>query len=95
MQRATRLLRPGEWNLVRRLTFAIAVGWLPLVLITAVFNYGGLISLLTDYRVHARMLIAVPILLFGEVLMETRFRNDPGPFCGGQSPGHPRSGAHE
>ena len=31
-------------------------------------------SLLRDYRVHSRMLIAVPVLLFGDLLLENRFR---------------------
>jgi hypothetical protein len=45
-----------------------------LLVLTAVLNPYGIISLLRDYRVHARLLIAVPVLLFGEVLMEERFR---------------------
>jgi hypothetical protein len=52
----------------------VAVGWLPLALITALVNPESLVSFLRDYRVHARMLIAVPILLAGELLMEARFR---------------------
>src|SRR5262249_27581700 len=55
-------------------TFAIALGWLPIILITALFNLCALASVLRDYRVHARMLIAVPVLLLGQHLMESRFR---------------------
>lgn len=73
-QQATRLIRPDQWNLARRVTAAVAIGWLPPLLITAVFNLGGLASFLRDYRVHSRMLIAVPVLLFGQVLMESRFQ---------------------
>ena len=73
-QQATRLIRPDEWNHSRRLTLAIAVGWLPLILITALFNPGALVSLLNDYRVYSRILIAVPVLLIGQLLMESRFR---------------------
>lgn len=73
-QRAIGLIRPNQWNLGRRITFLIVVGWLPLLLITAVSNLQLLPSLLRDYRVHARMLIAVPALLVGEILMESRFR---------------------
>lgn len=73
-QRAVGLIRPNQWNLARRITFLIAVGWLPLLIITAVLNHQGLVSLLRDYRVHARMLIAVPALLVGEILMESRLR---------------------
>ncbi|MFZ0582923.1 MAG: hypothetical protein WBY66_19940 [Candidatus Acidiferrales bacterium] len=47
---------------------------MPLLLISALLNLPGLASLIRDYRVHARMLIAVPALLVGEMLMESRFR---------------------
>jgi len=73
-QQALGLIRPNEWNNVRRLTFAIALGWLPIILITALFNPDGLVSLLRDYRVHSRMLIAVPVLLIGQLLLESRVR---------------------
>ncbi len=73
-QRAIGLIRSNQWNLGRRITFLIAVGWLPLLLITALLNFQGLDSLIRDYRVHSRMLIAVPALLIGEMLMESRFR---------------------
>jgi hypothetical protein len=73
-QQAARLIRPNEWNHSRRLTLAIAIGWVPLILITALSNPSGLVSLLKDYRVYSRMLIAVPVLLIGQLLMESRFR---------------------
>jgi hypothetical protein len=74
IQHAVGLIRPNEWNLARRITFLIVVGWLPLFLITALVNFDGFVSLLRDYRVHARLLVAVPVLLVGELLMESRFR---------------------
>jgi hypothetical protein len=74
IQQAARLIHPNEWNHVRRVTFAIAVGWLPLILITALFNPDSLVSLLKDYRVSARLLIAVPVLLVGQLWVESRFR---------------------
>ncbi len=73
-QEATRLIHPNEWNSVRRVTFAIALGWVPLILITALFNPDSLASLLRDYRVHSRLLIAVPVLLVGQLWVESRFR---------------------
>ena len=73
-EQAARLIRPNGWNLVRRLTFAIAIGWLPLILLTAFFKPDSLVFLLKDYRVHSRMLIAVPVLLLGQLLVESRFR---------------------
>lgn len=74
LQRTTHLIESDRWNLGRRITFAVAVGWLPLVLMTALFHPAALRSLIMDYRVTARMLIAVPILLLGQVVMESRFR---------------------
>ena len=73
-QEATRLIDANRWNLGRRITFAIALGWLPLVLMTVLFHPAALRSLLVDYRVAPRMLIAVPVLLLGQVVMESRFR---------------------
>ena len=74
VQHAIGLVRPTEWNLGRRISFLIVVGWLPLFVLTALFNREGLVSLIRDYRVHARLLVAVPVLLVGELLMESRFR---------------------
>ncbi len=73
-QQAIRLIRPNEWNMGRRIAMAIIVGWLPLVVLTAAFNAAGLVSLLRDYRVYSRMIIAVPVLLLGQAIMESRFR---------------------
>ncbi len=72
VQQALRLMRPNQWNIGRRITVLIAVTWVPLVAITAVLNPEGLISLLKDYRVYSRFFLAIPALLVGEVLMETR-----------------------
>jgi hypothetical protein len=74
IQRAIGLIRPNQWNLGRRIGFIIVIGWLPLFVLTALLNHEGLISLVRDYRVHSRLLIAVPALLIGEILMELRFR---------------------
>jgi hypothetical protein len=72
-QQAVGLIRPNKWNLGRRITVVIVITWLPLFVLTALLNFQGLDSLLRDYRVHARLLIALPVLLFGELLMEARF----------------------
>lgn len=74
VQQAFHLIGPDKWNHGRRLTSAIAVGWVPLILITILTNPEGLVSLLRDYRVYARLLIAVPVLILGQLLMEIRFR---------------------
>ena len=73
-QLRTRLIHPRLWNLGRRIIFAVAIGWLPLVLLTAIFGPSAVVELLSDYKVASRMLIAVPILLFGQILMESKFR---------------------
>src|SRR5271166_6773109 len=57
-QEAARLIQSDRWNLGRRVIFAIAIGWLPLVLITLLFNPRAVVGLLTDYTVNARMLLA-------------------------------------
>ncbi len=74
-QEAARLIAPDRWNLGRRVIFAIAVGWLPLVLLTLLFNPRAVVGLLTDYPINARMLIGVPVLLAGQVVMENAFRS--------------------
>ncbi len=73
VQQSLGLIHPNRWNLGRRITVLIVITWLPLLLLTALLNFQGLDSLVRDYRVHARFLIALPVLLFGELLMEARF----------------------
>jgi len=73
-QEALRLVHPNHWHLGRRTTCALAIGWLPLVLITLLLNPRALVGLLTDYTVNARMLFGVPVLLAGQPVMETIFR---------------------
>jgi hypothetical protein len=73
-QKAIRLLDANRWNLGRRITLAIVVCWVPLVLITLFLNPHATKGLLSDYPVNVRMLIAIPILLGGQILMENVFR---------------------
>jgi hypothetical protein len=79
-QQATRLIGPDRWNMFRRIVVVIAITWLPLVLITLVSNIHALPSLLCDYRVYARLFLAVPALLLGQALMESRFQTVVGHF---------------
>jgi hypothetical protein len=74
LQQALRLVRSDRWNVPRRVLVLLAIGWLPLFVITAITNPDGLLSLLKEYRLHARMLVAVPVLLIGEIIMDMRFR---------------------
>jgi hypothetical protein len=73
-QEVLRLLRPERCNLGRRIAVAIGVGWLPLVVLTLVLKPATLGDLLRDYTVNMRLLIALPVLLAGQILMETVFR---------------------
>jgi hypothetical protein len=74
LQQASRLIGADQWNVGRRITFAIALGWVPLVLIKLLFDRGNLLFLIKDYAINARILIAVPVLLLAQPLMESSFR---------------------
>ena len=69
-----RLTTPTQWHLSRRLTWTLAISWLPLVIITAASHPEQLRGLLQDYGVYARIMVAIPVLLIGQFLMEGRFR---------------------
>jgi len=74
-QEVAHLIRPNEWNAVRRIVIATLVGWVPLLVLTAVSgSHESLIGLLKDYRVFARVFIAVPLLIAGQKTIEERFR---------------------
>jgi hypothetical protein len=73
-QVVTHLIEMGRWNLVPRVTLILAICWLPLVIITAALYRNELSGLLTDYLLYARIAVAIPILLIGQILMEGRFR---------------------
>ncbi len=70
---AVGLVHPQQWNLGRRVTALLTIAWLPLVIITAVTNRSGLHSLLVDPRVYARLFVAIPALIIGEVFMDGYF----------------------
>jgi hypothetical protein len=74
LQQAVSLIRPNEWGLGRRSAALIAIAWLPLLAITALLNPTALRSLLVDYRVYARLFIAIPVLLSGEIFLDSRFQ---------------------
>lgn len=74
LQQSSRLIGANEWNVGRRIIFAIAVGWVPLVLMKLLADRGNLLLLLKDYRITSRMLIAVPVLLIAQPIMEASFR---------------------
>src|SRR5262245_51672636 len=75
VQEKARLVQAHSWTLHKRVPFAVAVAWLPMVILA--FAHGGwddLRPLLTDYRVYARVFIAIPLLLLAQVTMDVRFR---------------------
>lgn len=74
-QEVLRLIRPNQWNTGRRIFVGVLVGWVPLVALTALSgSRTSLVGLLKDYRVFARVFIAIPLLIAGQKLIEERFR---------------------
>ncbi len=73
-QLAFKLVESNKWNVGRRILFAIAVTWLPLVLLRLLLDPAHIMRLFTDYRIDARLLIAGPVLFLAEPIMEMRFR---------------------
>jgi hypothetical protein len=69
------LIRPDHWDLQRRMPFVLAITWIPLLVLT--MAHGGwpdLRALLLDYEVYARIFIAIPLLLIGQITVDARFR---------------------
>jgi len=68
--------RGGEPRLIRRALLVVAVGWLPMVLLTAL--HGDLVrsdaadSFLFDFGVHTRFLLAAPLLILVEAICVPR-----------------------
>lgn len=74
-QKMSRLIRPKKRTAGWKIFVTVLVGWVPLVVLTAVSGlHGSLVALLKDYRVFARVFIAVPLLLAGQTLIDERFR---------------------
>jgi hypothetical protein len=74
LQVSLHLIKAHQWNLARRVTWLLAITWLPLVIVTALLHPEELSGLLRDYLVYSRVVIALPVLLIGQLLMEARFR---------------------
>ncbi len=70
LQTIAGLMRSERVNIGLRATLAIVVGWLPLALLSAAqgvaMHDGTFASFATDYGVHARSLIAAPLLIIAE-----------------------------
>jgi hypothetical protein len=68
-----RLVVPPRAMLLRRIVALVALTWLPLVLLTLVAGtaFGGVeLPLSKDLVVHVRFLLAVPVLILGEVMLQ-------------------------
>jgi hypothetical protein len=70
-----RRIRFNDPRIRRRALLVIAITWLPLALISAVehvFGNAAFGSFLKDFGVHARFLVAAPLLVIGESWCQTR-----------------------
>jgi hypothetical protein len=70
LQRALGLIKPDDPRIARRAELAVLIGWAPLVVLAIV---EGLVlrnhvaeSFFSDFAVHARSLVAAPLLIFAE-----------------------------
>jgi hypothetical protein len=73
----TRLARPVLQLVVRRMVDISLICWLPLLLLAAAGGHllGGVpVPFLRDVEVHIRFLLALPLLIAAEVLVQTRIR---------------------
>jgi hypothetical protein len=75
LQRWLGLVKQNEPKIARRAAMLVLVGWLPLVVLAIVqeLHSPGAIGLLfSDFAVHARYLIAVPLLVVAEIVATPR-----------------------
>src|SRR5271157_2096293 len=76
LHRFLKLIRVDDdnsWNVARRVLFVFAVVWLPVFAIQLVAAPSRVLQSLLDYRLEARALAAV-ILIVAEPIMDSRFR---------------------
>ncbi|PTL82573.1 hypothetical protein [Vitiosangium sp. GDMCC 1.1324] len=73
LRRRFHLLRPGRPTLRWRLLALTLLGWLPLLLLTAVRGEpAALRAFLLDYHVHTQLLISLPVLIAAERYVDKR-----------------------
>jgi hypothetical protein len=75
--RKARLAGDGLELLHRRVIFIAAIAWLPLLLLASVSSpagSAGRLSFFHDVEVHVRFLVALPILIFAELIVHARIR---------------------
>lgn len=70
------LLHPAHPNIGRRMLLVVLVGWAPLLVLTALQRVGSgqhyLAIFLGDFGVHARYLVAAPLLILAEMTCAPR-----------------------
>ncbi len=70
IQMALRLLNPKSLRVVSRAIFYALLAWLPLAILSLLdgtaFGLPGRVSFVEDFAIHARLLIALPILVIAE-----------------------------
>jgi len=74
-------------NVLRRIAASVAITWLPLLLLSLkdglAFGHQVKIPLLSDFSVYGRFLLAVPLLLVAEVVIDPAIRMALGEFVEG------------
>lgn len=76
LQRRLGLLAPGSLRIARRTVIVVMIGWVPLVLLAIAQEFAGEHGIVrffvSDLAVHARLLVAAPLLVFAEVVCARR-----------------------
>ena len=70
IQRSLGLVKPDQPRVIRRALLAAGIAWIPLAILTVahtlLFRDGSARWFFADFAVHARYLIAVPVLILAE-----------------------------
>ena len=77
-QKSLGLFRPVGFNVTSRAAVSVLIGWFPLIILVLAEDLHGEISVfsfLTDYGVHARSLVAAPLLIMSETLCLRRLED--------------------
>jgi hypothetical protein len=77
MYRRTHLVIDPLELLRRRIVVITAIAWLPLLFLSLLDLFSGRaveVSFLRDVEVHARFLVALPVLIFAEVIVHSRLK---------------------
>src|SRR5215468_4853446 len=77
IQRRLGLLREGAPRIVRRALLSFFLTWVVLFILTAIrhqaFGHDVDVPFLRDFSAYTRFIIAVPVLIFAEVILGPRF----------------------